>query len=86
MSKQGDTFIKKLVEVAAKIDKAYAEVEKADEEWDKAAQKGCGFFKTVGGDVFECSNPKGDADNPFCYSDNCPILKHLKKTIKREKK
>ncbi len=44
----------------------------ANQAWHDAAIE-CRFSQ-VGGDGLECSDMSGFSDDPFCYSDNCPLL------------
>ena len=39
-----------------------------------AMSESCEHVQKEGGDGYECNHPDGD-DDPFCYKDNCPLIK-----------
>ena len=64
-----------LKDVASNLTKAKLEVATVEAEWDRTAAS-CKYSPTgtfTGEDGPFCG--KGSSEDPFCYSDNCPLLK-----------
>ena len=66
-SKQG------LCLIASSIVEAQTRVAFYEEAWNEEAI-GCEHCIGMGGDGLECRHPD-DGEDPFCYSDNCPLIK-----------
>jgi len=68
-----------LKDVASNLIKAKLEVATVEAEWYRTAAS-CkysqtGFWEKYS-DTLECAFiGEGSSDDPFCYSDNCPLLK-----------
>lgn len=65
--------ILKLKTIKKEITKRRRALGQAELDWDKAAAA-CDYSGDDGDGGLTCGCPNVDSNDPFCYSDNCPLL------------